>query len=106
VHPARRAYGRRPALTAWSKLTTAEGRRRLIGGALGAGTGALVGSAVSGGSGGRAVAGAVIGGGAGADWQPGDASATLRALGLGPSGQPRLRRVALIGKRRARTPVR
>jgi len=38
----------------------------LIGGALGAGTGALIGSAVSGGGAGGAVAGAVIGGGAGA----------------------------------------
>jgi uncharacterized protein YcfJ len=38
----------------------------LAGGAIGAGAGALVGSAVSGGSAGGAVAGAVIGGGAGA----------------------------------------
>jgi hypothetical protein len=38
----------------------------LIGGALGAGGGALIGSAVSGGSAGGAIAGAVIGGGAGA----------------------------------------
>ena len=38
----------------------------LVGGALGAGAGALIGSAVSGGSAGGAIAGAVIGGGTGA----------------------------------------
>jgi hypothetical protein len=38
----------------------------LIGGALGAGGGALIGSALSGGSAGGAIAGAVIGGGTGA----------------------------------------
>lgn len=46
--------------------TPQQQRGTLVGGALGAGTGALVGSAVSGGGAGGAVAGAVIGGGAGA----------------------------------------
>jgi hypothetical protein len=46
--------------------TPQQQRGTLVGGALGAGAGALVGSAVSGGSGGGAIAGAVIGGGAGA----------------------------------------
>jgi hypothetical protein len=45
---------------------TPQQQNALVGGALGAGTGALIGSAVSGGSAGGALAGAAIGAGSGA----------------------------------------
>jgi hypothetical protein len=49
-----------------SACETPQQQNALFGGALGAGTGALIGSAVSGGSAGGALAGAAIGGGSGA----------------------------------------
>jgi len=49
-----------------SACQTPQQQNALVGGALGAGTGALVGSAVSGGSAGGALAGAAIGAGTGA----------------------------------------
>ena len=49
-----------------SACETPQQQNALMGGALGAGTGALIGSAVSGGSAGGALAGAAIGGGSGA----------------------------------------
>jgi len=49
-----------------SACQTPQQQNALVGGALGAGTGALIGSAVSGGSAGGALAGAAIGAGSGA----------------------------------------
>ena len=49
-----------------SACQTPQQQNALVGGALGAGTGALVGSAVSGGSAGATLAGAAIGAGSGA----------------------------------------
>src|SRR5580692_11572690 len=49
-----------------SACETPQQQNALMGGALGAGTGALIGSAVSGGSAGGALAGAAIGAGSGA----------------------------------------
>ena len=49
-----------------SACETPQQQNALVGGALGAGTGALIGSAVSGGSAGGALAGAAIGAGSGA----------------------------------------
>jgi hypothetical protein len=49
-----------------SACQTPQQQNALMGGALGAGTGALIGSAVSGGSAGGALAGAAIGAGSGA----------------------------------------
>lgn len=49
-----------------SACQTSQQTGTLAGGAIGAGTGALIGSAVSGGSAGGAIAGGVIGAGAGA----------------------------------------
>jgi hypothetical protein len=49
-----------------SGCETPQQQNALVGGALGAGTGALIGSAVSGGSAGGALAGAAIGAGSGA----------------------------------------
>jgi hypothetical protein len=49
-----------------SACETPQQQNALFGGALGAGTGALIGSAASGGSAGGALAGAAIGGGTGA----------------------------------------
>ena len=54
------------AALAVSACETPQQQNALFGGALGAGTGALIGSAVSGGSAGGALAGAAIGGGSGA----------------------------------------
>src|SRR6185437_11191347 len=54
------------AALAVSACETPQQQNALVGGALGAGTGALIGSAVSGGSAGGALAGAAIGGGSGA----------------------------------------
>ena len=49
-----------------SACQTPQQQNALVGGALGAGTGALIGSAVSGGSAGGAIAGGIIGAGTGA----------------------------------------
>jgi len=49
-----------------SACETPQQQNALVGGALGAGTGALIGSAVSGGNAGSALAGAAIGAGTGA----------------------------------------
>jgi hypothetical protein len=54
------------AVFALSACETPQQQNALVGGALGAGTGALIGSAVSGGSAGGALAGAAIGAGSGA----------------------------------------
>jgi hypothetical protein len=54
------------AAAAVSACETPQQQNALVGGALGAGTGALIGSAVSGGSAGGALAGAAIGAGSGA----------------------------------------
>lgn len=54
------------AALALSACETPQQQNALMGGALGAGTGALIGSAVSGGSAGGALAGAAIGAGSGA----------------------------------------
>jgi hypothetical protein len=54
------------AALAVSACETPQQQNALVGGALGAGTGALIGSAVSGGSAGGALAGAAIGAGSGA----------------------------------------
>lgn len=54
------------AATSLSACQTPQQQNALVGGALGAGAGALVGSAVSGGSAGGALAGAAIGAGSGA----------------------------------------
>lgn len=54
------------AAVSLSACQTPQQQNALVGGALGAGAGALVGSAVSGGSAGGALAGAAIGGGSGA----------------------------------------
>ncbi len=69
----------------------------LAGGAIGAGTGALIGSAVSGGSAGGAIAGGIIGAGTGAlVGNAVTARPALRAMGLGSQRQPRLHRLLLI----------
>jgi len=65
----RRIIGLWMALAAGVSLSaceTPQQQNALVGGALGAGTGALIGSAVSGGSAGGALAGAAIGAGSGA----------------------------------------
>jgi hypothetical protein len=54
------------AVVSVSACETPQQQNALVGGALGAGTGALIGSAVSGGSAGGALAGAAIGAGSGA----------------------------------------
>jgi hypothetical protein len=54
------------AAVSLSACETPQQQNALVGGALGAGTGALIGSAVSGGSAGGALAGAAIGAGSGA----------------------------------------
>jgi hypothetical protein len=54
------------AAVSLSACQTPQQQNALVGGALGAGAGALVGSAVSGGSAGGALAGAAIGAGSGA----------------------------------------
>ena len=84
-----------------SACQTPQQNNALVGGALGAGAGALVGSAVSGGSAGGALAGAAIGAGSGAligaaaTPAPGRA---LRAMGLRLQRQPRLHRLLLSGR--------
>ena len=78
-----------------SACETPQQQNALFGGALGAGTGALIGSAVSGGSAGGALAGAAIGAGSGA----------LIGSAATPSGL--LRRAAggtMAGRRRADAP--
>ena len=54
------------AAVSLSACETPQQQNALVGGALGAGTGALIGSAVSGGSAGGAIAGGLIGTGTGA----------------------------------------
>ena len=61
-----------------SACQTPQQQNALVGGTLGAGTGALVGSAVSGGNAGSTIAGAAIGAGAGALI---GAAATLQPVG-------------------------
>ena len=87
-----------------SACQTPQQQNAVVGGALGAGTGALVGSAVSGGSAGGTLAGAAIGAGTGAligsaaTPQPtyyGGASAPMRPMGLRLQRQPGLHRLLL-----------
>ena len=73
----------------------------LAGGAIGAGGGALIGSALTGGSAGGAIAGGILGAGTGA--LIGNAVTAprhpLRAMGLGPLWPSRLPRLVLIDPR-------
>ena len=73
-----------------SACETPQQQNALVGGALGAGTGALIGSAVSGGSAGGALAGAAIGAGSGA--LIGSAATPIRLLWRAAAGL--LRRAA------------
>ena len=83
-----------------SACQTPQQQNALVGGAFGAGTGALVGSAVSDGSAGGALAGAAIGAGSGAmigaaATPPAPLRRPMRALGLRLQRQPHLRGVLL-----------
>ena len=83
-----------------SACETPQQQNALVGGALGAGTGALIGSAVSGGSAGGALAGAAIGAGSGAliGSAATPSGATMAGLRLGVTMADRRRAVAPSGR--------